>query len=40
MLIHGGSDVTDPQQTRNSYVVHYTPPGASVHERMVGPFSF
>lgn len=40
MLIHGGDAVTDPQQTRNSYVCHYVPPGMKQDHRIEGPFNW
>lgn len=40
MLIHGGAQVADPSQTRNSYVCHYVPPGMKQDQNIVGPFNW
>lgn len=40
MLIHGGDAVTNPTQTRNSYVCHYVPPGMKQDHRIEGPFNW
>ncbi len=40
MLIHGGSPVVDPRQTRRSYVCHYIPPGMDVSGTVKGPFNW
>ena len=40
MLIHGGSEVRNPQLTRRSYVCHYIPPGMDVSAQVKGPFNW
>jgi phytanoyl-CoA hydroxylase len=40
MLIHGGSPVTNPNQSRRSYVCHYIPPEMEVSSQIVGPFNW
>lgn len=40
MLIHGGSEVRNPQLTRRSYVCHYIPPGMEVSAQIEGPFNW
>lgn len=40
MLIHGGDAVETPEQTRNSYVCHYVPPGMKQDHRIEGPFNW
>lgn len=30
LLLHGGSEIKNPQQTRKSYVIHFIPPGKDV----------
>ena len=37
MLIHGGSPITTPGLTRQSYVIHFIPAGADVADQVVGP---
>lgn len=40
MLLHGGDAVINPEQTRNSYVCHYVPPGMKQDHRIEGPFNW
>ncbi len=40
MMLHGGSEIKNPKQTRKSYVIHYTPPGMNVGNEVVGPFNW
>ena len=40
MLLHGGSEIKDPNLTRKSYVIHYMPPGMNVGNEIEGPFNW
>ncbi|MBD0334295.1 MAG: phytanoyl-CoA dioxygenase family protein, partial [Cyanobacteria bacterium Co-bin13] len=40
MLLHGGSEVQNPSQTRQSYVVHFVPPDKEVSSQILGPLNW
>ena len=40
MMLHGGSEIKNPKQTRKSYVIHYIPAGMNVGNEVMGPFNW